>query len=118
MFDSLIQFAGSLHRVDHMNLYMNGKIVIASAAETREMAVVAEKKDDADDTVVVAGSRRPHQGLVSVAPPLIVSLIAEAPGDVKYKTSGVEESVLKMIGPFDTAEEGSILRETTVKTGR
>mmetsp|Transcript_3702 Transcript_3702/g.7870 ORF Transcript_3702/g.7870 Transcript_3702/m.7870 type:complete len:105 (+) Transcript_3702:1348-1662(+) len=83
------------------------------AAQTRVAAVVAEKKDVADEVV---GSRRPHA--LASAPPLIVSLRAAAPGDVKYKTFGVDESVFKRIGPFDTASEGSILRDAIVRTGR
>ena len=71
-------------------------------AETRVAAVVAREKEDGPEDAA-AGSGSPGAQTFVSAPLLIVSLIAETPGDVKYKTSGVEESVFKRIGPFDTA---------------
>ena len=87
-----------LHPNNYTSRFTYKNVTRAKARATPKEHVVAREEDD--DAVVV-GSRR-SQTFVSV-PPLIVSLIAETPGDVKYKTSGVEESVFKRIGPFDTA---------------
>ena len=82
--------------------YKNVTRAKAKPEETRVAIVVAKEKEDVpgDDA---AGRGSPGAQTFVSAPPLIVSLIGETPGEVKYKTSGVEESVFKRIGPFDTA---------------